>query len=181
MFTRKRAGSRGYEKRSWINRVLVSLAVCAMTVVTGATTSNASEPSGSSPSPTSSTPSAVSAAPSTQGRNEEATPSEVKPLDATGCTWATPIIEICIHVVGTGNFVSTVGAKKYYSLGYIDACDYATVLFAGVPYQRSGEDCSPVGYYLEHTFNIGQYYPSGTQVCIRWDSYPNAKPCETIG
>lgn len=124
----------------------------------------------------------ASAAGQTKGENQSQTvgPKVVVPLEASGCTYATAVIKICIDVHGSGNEVTTVDDSKQYLIGYVNACDTPILYVNGSAYAVGGLDCSPVGSYLKHTFNVYESFASGTSVCVSWQSYSTHRPCETV-
>lgn len=103
-----------------------------------------------------------------------------QPADASGCTNANLVIELCIFVKGDNNLVEYVNAQQNYSAGYINACDSVSMLVNGQVYLSSGRFCSPAGNYLSHKFDVYVNFSDGTQICTRWDSYPNYLPCKTV-
>lgn len=103
-----------------------------------------------------------------------------QPADASGCTNANLVIELCIFVKGGNNLVEYVDAQKNYSAGYVNACDSVSMLVNGQVYLSSGRFCSPAGTYLSHKFDVYVNFSDGTQICTRWDSYPNYLPCKTV-
>lgn len=168
MHTRRFIGApRGFARQ---RLAIVAIAVVILSSLIGAQAANAQ------------TVPPANASTTSHNRGDSATSHNggARPLDASGCTSANSVIQLCIFVKGSNNLVAYVDAQKNYSIAYVNACDSVSLLVNGRVYLTSGRWCSPAGTYLSHRFNLNENFSDGDQICTRWDSYPNYLPCETV-